>query len=159
MMNKADPSIVNPARLPGWLADDICMNCHQDTALRVLQPGKEFADFRPGRPLDETVAIFARPLKPGATSNSPLLEHHTLMTLSKCYRASNGKMHCLTCHDPHVQPRTESVVYFRNKCLNCHSEGDCKLPMGARMTQTPQDDCAGCHMPKESTTIPHSILT
>jgi hypothetical protein len=156
---KADRSIVNPAWLPGWLADEICMNCHQGTATRVLQPGKEFADFRPGTPLDETVAIFAPLLQPGVTEPSPLLEHHMLMTLSKCYRASNGRMGCLTCHDPHVQPRAESAAYFRKKCLNCHLEASCTLPLSARTARTPEDDCAGCHMPKESTTIPHSVLT
>lgn len=156
---KADRSIVNPVRLQAWLADEICMDCHQGTATRVLQPGKEFADFRPGTPLDDTVAIFAPSLHRGSPERSPLLEHHTMMTLSKCYRASNGKMGCLTCHDPHVQPRTESAAYFRKKCLNCHLEDNCKLPLNARAARTPADDCAGCHMPKESTIIPHSVLT
>jgi hypothetical protein len=68
---KAHASIVNPAKLAGWMADNICMNCHEGTATRVLQPGKEFSDFRPGRPLDETVAIFARPPKPDSTGASP----------------------------------------------------------------------------------------
>lgn len=85
---------MNPAKLGGWLADNICMNCHQGAATRVLQPSKEFSGFRPGRPLDETVAIFSPSLTAGATGVSPLLEHYTLMTLSKCYRSSNGTMHC-----------------------------------------------------------------
>jgi len=156
---KVDWSIVNPARLQPWLADNICMNCHQGTATRVLQPGKEFTDFRPGTPLNDTVAIFAPPLKPGDSEHAPLLEHHKLMTLSKCYRATNGKMSCLTCHDPHVQPRNDSAAYFRGKCLGCHAETDCKLPRDGRLASTPANDCAGCHMPKEPTSIPHSVLT
>ena len=32
----ASHSIVNPAKLPLWLADNICMNCHQGTATRVF---------------------------------------------------------------------------------------------------------------------------
>ena len=156
---KFDRSIVNPAGLPTWLADEICMNCHQGTATRVLQPGKEFTDFRPGTPLNDTVAIFAQPLQPGASEHSPLLEHHTLMTLSKCYRASNGKMSCLTCHDPHIQPRSESAAYFRGKCLGCHADTDCKLSRDSRLAATPPNDCAGCHMQKQPVSIPHSVLT
>ncbi len=156
---RANTSIVNPAKLDGWMADNICMNCHEGTATRVLQPGKEFSDFRPGRPLDETVAIFAPPPKPGAVGSSPLLEHYTLMKLSKCYRASGGTMHCLTCHDPHVQPRATSIAYYRKKCLSCHAESACKLPLNIRTTRKQGDDCAGCHMPKAPAGIPHSVLT
>ncbi len=151
---KLDDSIVNPAKLPGWLADNICMNCHQGTAARILQPGKEYLDFRPGTPLDETVAIFEPPAQPGAAV-SPLLEHYSMMTLSKCYRESNGRLSCTTCHDPHVQPRSESASYFRSKCLGCHTAASCKVAAGTR-----GDDCAGCHMPKENVSqIAHSVLT
>jgi hypothetical protein len=156
---KVDTSIVNPAKLAHRLADEICMNCHQGTAMRVLQPGKEFSDYRPSLPLDQTVAIFAPPLQRGAPETSPLLQHHTLMRLSKCYRASAGKMGCQTCHDPHVQPPAEPSVYFREKCLQCHTDADCKLPSAARAARTPANDCAGCHMRKADVTIPHSVLT
>ncbi len=58
-----DRSIVNPAKLQPWLANNICMNCHQGGDARVLQPGKNYPDFRPGKPLDETLAIFMIPFK------------------------------------------------------------------------------------------------
>jgi hypothetical protein len=57
-----DANIVNPARLPGWLADNICMRCHQGGDVRVTQPGKQEQDFRPGMPLDNVIAIFKAPL-------------------------------------------------------------------------------------------------
>ncbi|MFM9007464.1 MAG: hypothetical protein ACKORE_02665, partial [Bacteroidota bacterium] len=42
-----DYSIVNPAKLPIDLQFDVCQRCHiQGNA--VLQPGKTFADFKPG---------------------------------------------------------------------------------------------------------------
>jgi hypothetical protein len=156
------PSIVNPGRLDPWLADNICMSCHQGRALRVLQPGKDYADFRPGTPLNNVMAIFAAPLDPkgGAGPISPLLEHFSLMSLSKCYTATKGRMSCLTCHDPHVQPTTNKVEYYRQKCLTCHTEQSCRLPLHERQSQAPADDCQGCHMPKQPVTgIAHSILT
>jgi hypothetical protein len=155
-------SIVNPGRLEPWLADNICMSCHQGRALRVLQPGKTYADFRPGVPLDDVMAIFAAPLdaKGGSAPLSPLLEHFSLMSLSKCYTATKGRLSCLTCHDPHVQPTTNAVEYYRQKCLTCHSEQSCRLSLHDRQLKAPADDCQGCHMPKQPVTgIAHSILT
>ena len=57
-------SIVNPAELPPRLADNVCMNCHQGGHTRILQPGKDYTDFRPGTPLDLVSAIFKLPLDP-----------------------------------------------------------------------------------------------
>jgi len=51
-----DRSIVNPAKLPPWLADNICMNCHEGD-IRALQPGNAEADFRPGTPLKQPRAL------------------------------------------------------------------------------------------------------
>jgi hypothetical protein len=83
------------------------------------------------------------------------------MRLSKCYRNSEGKMSCITCHDPHVQPSaSEAPAYFREKCLTCHNEQSCKLPLAERQAQKPPDNCSGCHMPKRDVkVISHSVLT
>ena len=58
-----DSEIVNPAKLTPFLTDNICMYCHQAGDVRMLQPGKSYLDFRPGTPLDDTLAIFMIPLK------------------------------------------------------------------------------------------------
>ena len=157
----ADLSIVNPARLPSWLADNVCMQCHEQGDARVLQSGKDFLDFRPGTPLNETVAIFKVPLRRGSGAESPLLNHYYLMTLAKCYRASRGGLACITCHDPHQQPSArESPGYYRQKCFQCHTNGSCSLPLSTRLSGSPPNDCVGCHMPKVSLhTISHSALT
>ncbi|HXJ93243.1 MAG TPA: hypothetical protein VMT20_10235 [Terriglobia bacterium] len=160
LAGSTDTSIVNPAKLSAWLADNICMNCHQASDTRVLQPGKTYSDFRPGGPLEDTVAIFALPLTPASPPASPLLEHFSLMKLSKCFTASGGRMSCLTCHDPHVQPRVNAAAYYRDRCLACHTEKSCPLPLRVRNRNTPPDDCAGCHMPRRSLTlISHAVLT
>jgi hypothetical protein len=154
-------SIVNPSKLPSWLADNICMSCHQTGDARVLTRGKDYRDFRPGAPLDETMAILMVPPSRERPPESDLLEHYFSMMMSKCYRSSNGKLGCISCHDPHVQPsREEAPAYFRLKCLTCHTEKSCALPVSIRQRRNPPDDCGGCHMPKrEVQVISHSVLT
>ena len=154
-----DPTIVNPARLSRWLADNICMSCHEGD-IRALQPGKTEGDFRPGTPLNDTVAILKAPIDPKALE-SPLLEHYYSMTLSKCYQGSKGKLGCQSCHDPHVQPSVEdSAAYFRRQCLRCHSEQSCTLDPQKRLAQQPSDACSTCHMQRQpALTVAHSTLT
>ncbi len=157
-----DTSIVNPSKLAPWLADNVCMNCHQGRTLRVLQPGRSYQDFRPGTPLNDTVALLATMPQSDRSADAitPLLEHYTLMTMSKCYLQSKGRLSCLTCHDPHVQPRARAAEYYRGKCLGCHTETSCRLTPGERRKQDATDNCARCHMPKQPLAgIAHSILT
>jgi hypothetical protein len=154
-----DTSIVNPVKIPFWLADNICMNCHEGD-IRALQPGKTEADFRPGTPLNDTVVILKPPIDPRA-ANSPLLEHYYSMTLSKCYRESGGKLGCQSCHNPHLQPsREEAPAYFRRKCLQCHTEKSCSFDLRRRLIEQPGDSCSNCHLPKQpAITVSHSTLT
>ena len=156
-----DPAIVNPARLTPYLADNICMACHQTGDARVLKPGKTYQDIRPGRPLDDTLSILLIPPTRESPPTADHVEHYYSMTLSKCYRASRGRLSCITCHDPHIEPsREEAPAYFRGKCLTCHSNQSCKLPLATRMQKTPANDCVGCHMPKRDIeVISHSSAT
>lgn len=156
-----DTRIVNPASLTPYLADNICMACHQTGDVRVLKPGKTYQDVRPGRPLDETLAILMVPPKRDSPPSSDHVEHYYSMTLSKCYRASSGRLSCITCHDPHIEPtREEAPAYFNKKCLACHTNQSCKLPTEARSHTEPGNNCIGCHMPKRDIqVISHSSAT
>jgi hypothetical protein len=160
-MGSALGSITNPAKLSPWLADNICMSCHQTGDARVLQAGKHYRDFLPGTELDNTLSIFLVPFSQESAPKDDLLEHYLSMRLSKCYRSSNGKLACISCHDPHVQPSAaEAPAYFRQKCLACHTEKSCAVPLSLRQHKAPPDDCTGCHMPKRDVTvISHSVLT
>jgi hypothetical protein len=154
-------AIVNPAKLRPWLADNICMSCHQNGDARVLQPGKKFQDFRPGQPLDRTLAILMVPPTREFPPDSDHVQHYFSMRLSKCYLSSNAKLSCITCHNPHVQPtRAEAAAYFRQKCLSCHMSKSCTAPVSTREKTEPADDCISCHLPKRDIVgISHSSLT
>lgn len=153
--------IVNPARLSSRLADNICMACHQTGDVRVLKPGKTYQDVLPGRPLDETLSILIVPPKRESPPDADHVEHYYSMTLSKCYRASSGRMSCISCHDPHVQPTAaEAPAYFRTRCLACHTNQSCKIPLQTRLNRSPANDCVSCHMPKRDIqVISHSSAT
>jgi hypothetical protein len=153
--------IVNPARLTPYLANNICMGCHQTGDVRVLKTGKTYQDFRPGHPLDDTLSILVVPPTRESPPTADHVEHYYSMTLSKCYRASAGQLRCITCHDPHVEPsHEEAPAYFAGKCLTCHTNQSCKVPIESRMQRKPANDCTGCHMPKRDIqVISHSSAT
>jgi hypothetical protein len=152
-------NIVNPAKLSPRLAENICMSCHQTGDVRVLQPGKTYQDFRPGQWLFDTVAILEVPPNSEEKHEQDLLEHNAAMQASRCFTQSGGKLSCLSCHDPHVQPpAAEASTYFRAKCFTCHTEQSCRLSLAVRQSRA--DNCVDCHMPKRSVAvISHSALT
>ncbi|HEV2381060.1 MAG TPA: hypothetical protein VG206_14865 [Terriglobia bacterium] len=161
LSDTTDTSIVNPSRLSPALANEICMPCHQAGDARVFKPGKTMFDFRPGTPLDNTLALFQVPLNPGSPTPSPLLGHYFGMTLSECYAKSGGRLGCITCHNPHEQlTGAPASAYFRSKCLTCHTEKSCTFPLQSRLHGQPPDNCVRCHMPKQNlTAVSHAALT
>lgn len=153
ILGKIDTSIVNTAHVSSRLADETCIYCHEFGEARIPQPGKSFVDYRPGTPLLDTMAIFKSRLLMGWN----MMEWSDEMALSKCYRASGGRINCFTCHDPHMTPSAQKApLFYREKCLKCHKESSCRAPLEKRRTTDPADNCVTCHMPKH--TAPRFVM-
>ena len=142
LRNPVPGSIINPAKLPVQARDSVCEECHLAGEAYILNPGKQFEDFRPGENLEDvfTVYVFSSSRDP-AHPNAPTVVSQTQqLALSTCARMSGGKLWCGTCHDPHALP-ADPMAYFRSRCLSCH--GDALLTTHPK----PNDNCVGCHMP------------
>lgn len=122
----SDLAIVNPGRFSADAINRSCGECHGLTEPRGAV----------GDPDDPAWFRFqgARLLK------------------SRCYSASDGRIHCVTCHDPHKRLETESRPY-EAQCLSCHGAGKTTCPV------EPVKGCVGCHMPKVWRKSAHSIHT
>jgi predicted CXXCH cytochrome family protein len=60
---------------------------------------------------------------------------------SACYRKSEGRLRCTTCHNPHKSASKNSKHYERI-CLDCHSQ-----PNSTNCPINAQTNCLECHMP------------
>lgn len=149
-----DADIVNPAMLPRAIGEAICAQCHLRADATVFLHGVGLNDIRPGKPLTD-YRIDYRYDRPPAQMT--VTGHVEQMRGSRCYQESDV-LTCTTCHDPHAVPEpTQAVAYYRVKCLECHTEEACQLPLKTRREQA--DNCATCHMPQVATDIPHIAFT
>lgn len=64
---------------------------------------------------------------------------------SKCYDATDPRLRCTVCHDPHNEHK-QAASFYDSKCQACHSASDAKA--GAKLCKTGKANCTGCHMPK-----------
>ncbi len=83
------------------------------------------------------------------------------MYASGCFRGSNGRLGCISCHDPHELPsQAQRVSHYRERCLTCHDESACGLSAEERRAKNRQDSCIDCHMPRhDSGNISHAAVT
>lgn len=144
----ANDPIVNPSRLDTDPRESVCAQCHLHGESRVLRTGRTPHDFRPGQRLDDNWIVFVKSHGTGVTRSGRAASQVEHMVSSVCYQRSQGQMGCASCHDPHSIPSSsEKVEYFRQRCLKCHSERGCSLPLSDREAAPNFDNCVKCHMP------------
>jgi hypothetical protein len=147
-------NIVNPATLEPAARDSICEQCHLMGVARILNPGKQYTDFRPGKPLEETFTIYHNEAPKGTELEFKVISHSEQLALSKCKLSSGAQMWCGTCHDPHYEP-VDREWYYRNRCLKCHATTAFAVDHPSKTS-----NCIGCHMPtKEAKDGGHTIFT
>ena len=152
-----DLTIVNPRHLGPALRSAVCEQCHLLGDQRVDRLGRDTFDFHPGLPLSAFFLIYSRAQEPG----NAVVGQVEQMKSSRCYRESQGRLGCISCHDPHQVPSPqEKTAYFRQQCLECHERAGCKLPDPVRARQSKEDNCIQCHMPRaKSVDVVHVAIT
>ena len=125
-------SIFNPAKLSPLDSVDFCGACHRTWWDATLSDTFGIANLR---------------FQPYRLENSP------------CWLKSQGRLTCVTCHDPH-QSLEHSAAAYDATCLSCHAAKPATRPAAAEVTSRPSNvhlasacpvatkDCASCHMPK-----------
>ena len=154
-----DP-IVNPAHLDPRRRDAVCYQCHLLGQERVLQYGRSEFDFRPGMYLGDVWSVLVEGTGVTQDGATDAVSQAEQMMSSRCYQASSGKLGCTSCHDSHYSPTTaERRVYYRDKCLQCHTDASCRETNELR-NQADNDSCMVCHAPRLSATdVPHTSQT
>ncbi len=158
LVDGRDLSIVNPAALEPSRRDAVCEQCHLMGQQRVVKLDRQDDDFRPGLPFYSVWSVFERS---AGTDADRFVGQVEQMHESRCFRDSQGRLGCISCHDPHRRPSAEERVgYFRERCLECHADRGCRLPEATRREQGRGDDCTSCHMPRlETSDIAHVAAT
>ncbi|MFZ0594610.1 MAG: tetratricopeptide repeat protein [Bryobacteraceae bacterium] len=134
-------TIVNPARLSPSTRDSVCEQCHLAGEVRIPNPGKSVADFRPGHPLEDTFTVYVAERRGERTIK--VISHSEQLAQSACARMSGGRLWCGTCHNPHETP-VQKAAYYRERCLSCHAAT--LEPSHAARGR----DCVACHMPRRN---------
>jgi predicted CXXCH cytochrome family protein len=143
-------NIVNPAKAEARIRDSVCEQCHLEGAVRILNPGRDWWDFRAGQPLEKTFSVYVASDAGGGKAVSQAEQ----LAQSKCARMSAGRLWCGTCHDPHGDPAANRGQQVQAVCISCHP----KLPAASH--PEPVAQCTGCHMPaRDASDVVHAAIT
>jgi Cytochrome c554 and c-prime len=103
-----------PAQLSAAAMNRFCGQCHRTDS----ETGEELTDLRDWRNArDQTLRLAA----------------------SACFLRGNGRLNCLTCHDPHRQLEQNASSYDA-RCRTCHAAPAHRQPTAGQA-------CVTCHMP------------
>jgi hypothetical protein len=115
--------ITNPGKLDAASSVDFCGACHRTfgDVLQMSVPAVLTVRFQPFR-LEE----------------------------SRCWGRAQGRLTCLTCHDPH-SPLVQDMASYDHICLSCHSRSSTAKAVTLHrivVCKIGKQGCVSCHMPK-----------
>lgn len=150
MKSPSAANIVNPSKAASRIRDSVCEQCHLEGAARILNPGRDWWDFRAGQELEKTFSVYVASDASGVKAVSQVEQ----LALSKCARMSGGRLWCGTCHDPHGDATADRGGQVQAICVSCHPT----LPAASH--PEPLAQCTGCHMPSRGAAdVVHAALT
>lgn len=152
-------TIVNPAKLDPRRRNDVCYECHLQAAVAlssIRRFGRDIYSFRPGAALSDYMLHLDITEKDLPRGERFEINHHPYrLEQSRCFRESEGKLSCLSCHDPHRKiAKADRAAHYRRVCIGCHEFLQHEPPIAAT------DDCTTCHMPERRTQdVVHVTMT
>ena len=159
ILDRPDPTIVNPARLTKERSAEVCGQCHAFATLPGGFYAGSWAGFRAGTELKEHFNIShfetARNAEnmfwPDGSARTGGREYNS-MILSGCF--TKGEMNCLSCHIMHGDEPKDQLAPSMNgdgACLQCHTK--IANDIASHTIHEPASSgsrCLNCHMPYTS---------
>jgi hypothetical protein len=77
------------------------------------------------------------------------------LSMSACFRKSEARLSCVTCHDPHRDAEPAASTGYNRRCAGCHAAAGLPVPFRRRSCPVaPRGDCVACHMPVQEVAMP-----
>ena len=160
-------TIVNPSKLQGERADDICIQCHSQGQPRIKPLDGIYYDwpvgYQPGDRLSDTWMLEEHALGKETFTHWPDGNAHKNRMQGNDYVQSQMSVkgvRCYGCHDVHGTPNNADLRQPGNAvCLQCHGPQVQPGPRGTIEQHTQHKPgsegslCAACHMPLIARTV------
>jgi tetratricopeptide (TPR) repeat protein len=152
-------AILNPARLTPDRQMEVCMQCHLETTSfplpNALQRYERPAfSYNPSEPLSNFLVFFDHAPEAGRGDKFEFVSAAYRLRKSQCFLRSEGKLTCITCHNPHEPAAGQD---YNAICVKCHQNlSTSGLPaaisgLPAAGAHPDGRNCVGCHMPRRRT--------
>jgi tetratricopeptide (TPR) repeat protein len=149
-----DIKLVSLGKSPVQARLDVCRQCHLE-GIKVRKEKAKAGDYEPGKLFSDYYEVF---IPASGKSDFGFASHAERLQMSQCFKVSDGKMNCNTCHDPHSSiPEENKAAFFNVKCRSCHENSShmmaCK---GVKNKDLANANCISCHLKRSGTNdIPH----